>query len=172
MIRLRTTKYDPGLRDGRGCFTGDEPTSSWDIGRTFGTRVFTVSDYLAVEDAYVETVRRFMIAASIDSLEVHRLEEQPGFRDEPARSRIQELRPAIVPRLAEGLILSGPDIEAVIRTCLREEAWCKLRGRRSFYVHFGRDFYMYIGGILDRSLLGPPQPGIYHEDFSSPYEQE
>ncbi|KAJ3046708.1 hypothetical protein HK102_013105, partial [Quaeritorhiza haematococci] len=164
--------YAPELKGNSDEVRLEVPTSSWDIGRTFGTRVFTVSDYLAVEDAYVETVRRFMIAARIDSLEVHGLEEQPEFRDEPPRSRIQELRPAIVPHLAEGLILSGPDIEAVIRTCLREEAWCKLRGRRSFYVHFGRDFYMYIGGILDRSLLGPPLPGMYHEDFNSPYDQE
>ncbi|AKU99654.1 hypothetical protein AKJ09_06318 [Labilithrix luteola] len=64
----RVTKYDPSIRASSGLY--DEWTSVSDVGRSFAGRVVTDADYLAVEDAYVESVRRLMRAASVNELVV------------------------------------------------------------------------------------------------------
>jgi hypothetical protein len=58
MAGFRITKFDPRLRSEDGVFMRDEWTSISDIGRTYPTGVFTLAEYIEVEEAYVETSRR------------------------------------------------------------------------------------------------------------------
>ena len=59
----------------------------------------------------------------------------------------------------------------VIRSVLREEFWCRLEGPAG-YLHFGWDFYMYVGvpypcpksQELARGL------GLFVEEYPSPYK--
>jgi len=61
-----------------------------------------------------------------------------------------------------------------MRMCLREAIWCKLEAEGRFYIHFGWDYYMYIGS--DKSSADAIQlatsDGLFVEDFISPYLTE
>src|SRR5438105_2484874 len=39
-------------------------------------------------------------------------------------------------------------IDLLVRLALREEVSLKINGENGFYVHFGWDYYMYVGGVL------------------------
>lgn len=70
--------------------------------------------------------------------------------------------------LSEGAILRLPDLEYVVRLALREVIWCRLLGANGFYVHFGYDYYVYLGS--GRALLRPVvvPSRLFLEDFDSP----
>ncbi len=57
------------------------------------------------------------------------------------------------------------------RQALREELWAMLVAPRRAFVHFGYDFYMYVG--LSRATPGAlelaKRRGIFVELFRSPY---
>ncbi|MCY1009969.1 hypothetical protein OV079_31290 [Nannocystis pusilla] len=70
--------------------------------------------------------------------------------------------------LAEGVWLEKAAIREVARLALREVLWCRLEGPE-FHVHFGYDFYMYVGGV---ALTGEPPAvtGLFVEAIrESPY---
>jgi hypothetical protein len=48
--------------------------------------------------------------------------------------------------LKQGAVLGLGDIERICRLNLREALWCKLEDEGGQFVHFGWDYYMYIGG--------------------------
>jgi hypothetical protein len=55
-----------------------------------------------------------------------------------------------------------------VKAALRELAWGKITSPGGFYVHFGYDYYMYIGdegGRLDDFRA----EGLFTESFPSPY---
>jgi hypothetical protein len=74
--------------------------------------------------------------------------------------------------VSEGALVSAEQLDRVIRLALREAIWCRLEGASGFYVHFGYDYYMYIGS--ESSEPAPPllPPGIHAEPFDSPYSEE
>jgi hypothetical protein len=153
MPSYRITKYDPALRDADGAFPGPDWTSVSDVGSAAGVQgILTMDEYLAVESAYLESVRRIMGAVGVNELRATDV-------DTRARSHGQ---------LDEGQILSGPALDDAMRACLREEQWCRLQGEGGFFVHFGYDFYMYVG--FTRTLTLPELPrGIFAEASESPY---
>lgn len=69
--------------------------------------------------------------------------------------------------LEEGVALSGDALDTAMRLVLRELAWCKFLGARDFFVHFGYEFYMYIGTPCADVPALPD--GIYCEPFQSPF---
>lgn len=170
MSGYRVTKYDPQKRDSEGRFTTDDWTSASDIDQAFDGVVLSSANYLAVENAYVESVRLFMLAAGIQAVRIEDLEIRsppssvtPRF-DDGVSERCRSLN--------EHMIVSGSALEDLIRGCLREELWCRLAGRSGFYVHFGYDYYMYIG-LPDRVPPPKTMPDmIFVEEFDSPYLDE
>jgi hypothetical protein len=54
--------------------------------------------------------------------------------------------------LKHGSIVQASELEDVIRLILREVLWCKLIKADRFYVHFGWDYYMYIGSTSPSSV--------------------
>jgi hypothetical protein len=164
---FRITKYDPRLRSEDGVFVGDEWTSISDIGRTYPTGVFTLAEYIEVEEAYVEAVRRFLASAGTHSLRVRGLERLADCDTLPltmAADTAAHLR-----SLREGTELSGQELEWAVRLNLREMIWCCLEGERGVYVHFGYDYYMYVGLDFSDFVLPPLPPGMYAEPFETPY---
>jgi hypothetical protein len=170
MPGFRTTKYDPNLRSPNGAYGSEEWISVTDVGRVFLDHIFELSDYLTVEEAYVETVRRFLDQAKIRSLRVTGLESHGNWERLP-EALVKETREHL--GLAEdGREVCGDDLEWVVRLVLREAMWCRLEGTDGFYVHFGYDYYMYIG--YTNMDLRPPlaPPGIFIEPFESPHHGE
>jgi hypothetical protein len=165
MPEYRVTKYDPELRTEGGVFTRNDWTSFADIGLTFDTGVLTYAQYKTVEDAYVESGNRFMKAAGVDVLQVQGLELYDSEFNSPASSEA----PLRMPDLNEGKVVSGADLDALIRLNLRGRVWCRLAGSRGFFVHFGHDYYMYVG-LPSAQWMPPVLPrGIYAEKFESPH---
>lgn len=164
MFGYRVTKYDPSKRDRDGKFLGEDWTSISDIGRTIGGTIFSKSDYLRSEDAYVETVKALLSAANISSMRVTDLEIR-------ASGQVMHINDDVLnscQRLQNNKIVSGNDFENVVRGCLREYIWCRMSGQYESYVHFGYDYYMYVG-LPKPAKMFPLPHGIFFEELESPY---
>lgn len=166
---FRVTKYDPRLRLPSGTYTVSEWTSLSDIGNVYGGRVFEYSDYLNVENLYVEAVKIFMQVACVEELQIKDLEKYE-FRGQHISGReLSEMETFFNDKCVVDANVSGKDLDIVVRFVLREMLWCRLEGPDGFYVHFGYDYYMYVGA-KNIGATAPAMPdGIFAERFSSPY---
>jgi hypothetical protein len=168
MNSWRVTKYDPAFRDARGAYLKGEWTSFSDVGKSFDGVVLTFEEYRKIEDAYVSTALSFISEAGLDALTVTYLESH----------RVSQARPedvrgiAFDPKLARaGMSLSCEGIDDVWRLVLRELLWCKLESESGFYIHFGYDYYMYIGSPVpsENAVAYGRQRGLFIEEMASPY---
>lgn len=171
MPGFRTTKYDPRLRSADGSYAQEEWTSVTDVGKSFLGHTVQLSDYLSTENAYVETVHRFLEQCQVHHLRLRDLEQYDENCDLLPDALIEESKQWMRTITADQT-LGGVALERAIRLTLRELIWCRLEGEAGFYVHFGYDYYMYIGS--DRIASTPPElpPGIYVERFESPYHRD
>jgi len=153
----RVTKYDPALRGPRGEYKGEDWIMSTQIGQSFRGVVLTEQEYRRVERSYIKVALAFLSESGITSLRVVGLES----------SRRQLLE------FTEGSVLTLEQLPDVIGRILREDSWCRLQADNGF-VHFGWDFYMYIG--VPRRCLAAEQMasdlGLYVEEFTSPYHEQ
>jgi hypothetical protein len=169
MNRWRISKYNPKFRK-HGAYQKDDWTSVSEIGKSFQGSIFTLQQYLDTEDRYVSVVLSFLRESGLSSLTVKNLE-----KDLPRPPQVVNLELADLLQemsdLQEGE-LSPVEIEKTCRVNLRELIWCKLEKEQLFYVHFGRDYYMYIGSALScpRSVSDVSSVGLFIEEFPSPYE--
>jgi hypothetical protein len=154
MFEYRVTKYDPVHRDAGGHYRRDEWTMFSQVGRSFGGVRFTVEEYHRVEDAYVATALSFWRESGSPAVAVLGL-SNPGGVDAPAhRSTVKD----------EGALAD------VMRRILRDEFWCRLESD-SFFLHFGWDYYMYVGVCTSCSTSHAvaTESGLFVEEFPSPY---
>ncbi len=164
----RITKYDPSLRNSHGHYLIDEWTSFSDIGKTYGGKTLTYEKDLLVESAYSYSALCFLNDAEIPSLQVSELEN-----NRLSRVKAEELRDIdFDPRSLEvGLVVNERDLEDVVRLNLREIIWCKLIETENFYLHFGWDYYIYIGSISPSlpAISYARRNGLFVEEMISPY---
>jgi hypothetical protein len=150
--QFRITKYDPALRNAAGHYVRPEWTSFSDVGRDFGGVVLAMPEYERVESAYLDAAFAFLREANEPRLRVRGLENAAQSDSAPAEE------------------LEGERLRAAFRAVLREEFWCRFESPSAF-VHFGWDYYMYVGV---RDECGEAQAraralGLYVEDYPSPY---
>ncbi|RYD25669.1 MAG: hypothetical protein EOP86_27010 [Verrucomicrobiaceae bacterium] len=152
----RITKYDPTCRNSAGHYTKPEWISYSDIGRAYEGVTLTEEAYLKTESAYLATVLSFHAEAGFPEIRALGVECH-----------------AAVPCPAEGAVVTHVELEAVCRSLLREAYWCRLEGA-DFFIHFGYDYYMYIGtGPKCRgSLMLARRLGLFPEPFVSPYHAD
>jgi len=152
--QYRVTKYNPSLRDATGAYADCDWTSRSDIGRVFDGAMLSEAAYLKVENSYLSTMESFLDEAGIESLELKGLER----RDAPANG------------FSHGGNLSIAQSVDFARLVLREEAWGKLVVPGKAYVHFGYDYYMYIGvpAKCERSIAIARDLGLFVERIRSP----
>lgn len=165
MLGYRVSKYDPEQREANGAFLLEDWTSASDIGRSIGGKTMTKQQYLAVEDKYVEAATQLLETAGIGALRISDLEvktegSDKRFEDDGLAKQCLQLR--------DDLLVAGRDLETVVRGCLREYIWCRLAGPKESYLHFGYDYYMYIGLPKVPSAAAVPQ-GLFLERLESPY---
>lgn len=154
--QYRVTKYDPSLRDANGAFRRDDWTSYSDIGRTYNSAPLSESQYLAIEDAYLLSIEEFLREAGIEKLQLRELETTP------------HALPQFIQPLAS---LSVPQCVVFARIALRELAWGKLAAPGRAYIHFGYDYYMYLGLPTEcpMAIAAAQARGLFVERFRSPY---
>jgi len=169
LYHWRITKYDPQLRTSQGNFLANEWTSYSDIGKFYNNKQFTQKDYLDTENAYVNAVINFMGCLKISSLKIVALEK---FNEEliSEKNHFQEMA-SLINNIQIGSYLNEQQISAVCRLILREYIWAKLSNDRKMYVHFGYDYYMYIGSLLpcDKTIKNIKEEGLFVEKIKSPY---
>ena len=154
MKQFRITKYDPQFRDAAGVYTRDEWTSYSDIGKNVSRE-----EYEKIESAYIETAVRFLKEQGIVELKVTNLENH-------------EER-ALPASLSDGSSIETESLAPIFRGILREEFWAKLEAKAAF-VHFGWDYYMYIGvpDVPMHAADYAARSGLFVEECQSPYRTE
>lgn len=161
-MRIRLTKYNPVFRRQDGSYTRNEWTSYSDIGKEFVDGVLTLRLYLDVEHRYVTAICDFFECASVSTLVIEEFEWSKEKLDGSPTDISQS-------RFEVGSLLNLEELGDVVRICLREEAWCKLKGEHSSYVHFGYDFYTYLGADHASIQNWLPPDGMFAEYQTSPY---
>jgi hypothetical protein len=162
----RVSKYDPTLRDSEGRFKGGGWTSVWDLEDPAADGP-TVDSYLAVESAYLRVAKAFAVESGVFELVVLHLEA--GDIDQ-ADATTLGLPPVEIDVLDQGAAISVTRIDDYVRAALREYFWCSFEND-TFYLQFGRDYYMYIGSNspCEHSRTVAQASGLFVEDFHSPY---
>ena len=151
MTEYRIPKYNPDNRVD-GVYMTDEWTSFSDIGKVFGGTKLSQDVYLQTEQAYIDCCIELIEKAKISNLSI----EQAEYYTENIRF--------------PSSISSTQEIRQVIAACLREQCWLKLVAK-DFFIHFGYDYYMYIGSLLPVESVAETatQYGLYSEQHASPY---
>lgn len=151
MTEYRITKYNPANRVD-GVYLTDEWTSFSDIGKVFGGTKLSQDVYMKTEQAYINCCIALIEKAQISNLSIEHAEYYTENVHFPSS------------------ISNEQDIRQVITACLREQCWLKLIAN-NFFIHFGYDYYMYIGSILPNESVVEiaTQHGLYCEQYPSPY---
>ena len=153
MPEFRITKYDPVMRDSSGAYLPHDWTSISDVGRST-----TLAEYMRVEESYLDVALAFLREADIGGLSIH---WHPN-----------EIRPPTSNR--NGDRLRPPELRAAMQRVLREEMWARFEHESGAFVHFGGDYYMFLGVTADcpKSLTLAAAKGLFVEPFVSPYHPE
>ncbi len=157
MNEYRVTKYDPSLRGPDGSFMGDAWTSVAQIGESFASVVLTEEEYQRVEGAYVYVALAFLEEGGVTTCKIEGLENSRG----------------LPLTFSEGDVVRADQLPDIMRQLLREQFWCRLVAPNGF-VHFGWDFYMYIG-VPHRCVAAERKAaaaGLFVEEFPSPHHKE
>ena len=164
---LRVTKYNPQNRDRNDIYLKKEWTSIGDVGKIFNDTMFTFESYLVYEEAYIDAILRIMRENKLKSFKIEALEKKSyvnynDFFDSESQKYFSSLK--------NNMVISIHDITPIIRFTLRELIWCKLISHKMF-VHFGYDYYMYIGSEkqLENVLEDIKNNGLFIEPMVSPY---
>jgi hypothetical protein len=150
--QYRVTKYNPDLE------FYDEWTAISDVGNSYSGVKFTLQEYERVEAAYIEAVFSFMKAAKIESLTLSDFWNGFDYSD-----------PKLI--LAENAEYQNNSLKQIIKLILREKIGGQLTSQSGMFVHFGYDYYMYIGINSNHPevISSIQNLGLYVEPFESPY---
>lgn len=166
----RITKYNPDLRDEYGSYTLEkEWTCSSEIGKIIYGKEFTLGEYLRVEAAYINTVMKILSECELITLRVLQLTEiivSPEDRTSVLyESEFDELD------LQVDKIVNTNEIRTICTMVLRNFLDCQLYSKDKLFVHFGWDYYMYIGSSVNcpSSIKFAKDFGLFVEDTRSPY---
>ncbi|RTQ92497.1 DUF7683 domain-containing protein [Lysinibacillus telephonicus] len=165
----RITKYNPDFRDENGHYTKIEDwTSSYDIGKVFNGQLFTFKEYLHVESAYINTILMFLKESKVKSLRVIGLEKHK-FKAQQKWQFLYEDKFQHV-QLEEDMVIDVEDVPTICKMILRELMYCQLLVKDKIFIHFGWDYYMYIGTNYQSAVAikFASNNGLYVESFQSP----
>ncbi len=174
MHEYRVTKYDPSKRDGDGLYLDSEEWTYPDqIGQIIHGVVFSLEEYLRVEARYIRAVKRFFSASGLSHLRVTNLHQNYSSLIETLRERDPRLHEAAFDQLelSEDQGIALDELELIVKMNLRDALGCRLEIHRKFYIHFGWDFYMYVGSYRDcRAAIEQTEADqLFVEPFASPY---
>lgn len=170
MNQWRVTKYNPAFRDDNGYYTlVEEWTCPSQIGQTINDHVFTLEEYLRVEAAYIDTVIKFLNVINLDSLRILQcskinisLEERQSILYDPTFEDVQ---------VEIDRIVTTQEIRTICQMVLRNLLSCQFYVKDQIFVHFGWDYYMYIGSIENSlpAIAFAEKNGLFVESVRSPY---
>lgn len=169
MLNWRITKYNPLYRTISGFYQKSEWTSFSDIGKIFDNKRLTFNDYLVMEDAYIQAIIGFMECNHVDTMRIASLEKHTTPHDVSLYSKIMI---NTFEHVANKMIANKEVIKNIGRLALREDLWCKIEAK-NMYVHFGYEYYLYIGSknACSKTISHIEKLGLFIEKYDSPYKQ-
>lgn len=189
-MRVRITKYNPVFRTQEGCYQRNEWTSSSEIGKHFGGIRLTLDQYLEVEACYLKVIKGILDLFDIKRLKVANLElydesdelirslpRKPSKKtlDDLVKGTHEKLKAPTLAMLDQLVIKNGTIVDSInldefIKLALREILVFQLKGEDNSYIHFGYDYYVYMGIDKKPKIFQIEIPrGIYVEHCMSPY---
>lgn len=168
MKHYRVTKYNPINRDQNGRYIKDEWISVGEIGRIYDGVVLTNNEYLRVEQLYVNAIIEIMNCNDISRLKIGYLERY-GKANQILKPNKNMKR--LYRRVRNDCYIDIYDIPDYAKMNLRAILWCRLENTEKMYVHFGYDYYMYIGSGIEceNSIEKIRSSGLFVEAYTSPY---
>ncbi|CAG9621556.1 DUF7683 domain-containing protein [Sutcliffiella rhizosphaerae] len=170
MNQWRVTKYNPIYRDEHGHFTlREEWTSPSEIWKTINGEVLTLDKYLQVEATYIDSIIKFMDASDLDYLRVMMLSINTISEEEKTSALYYKDFEKIV--LQEDKIVNRNEIRQICKMILRDFIFCQFYNEDKFFVHFGWDYYMYIGSYVKclPAIEFAVNNDLFVESMKSPY---
>lgn len=168
MYYYRVTKYDPKLRDEAGRYMQDEWTDFSCVGIKINDQVCTLEAYEVIESLYVSAVMQFVSCADIDYMECRDVEMDSNVLEGNDTSSSWK---SIYERVSSGSKISKTDLPVLLKLLLRNYLWCRLAYDDKMFVHFGYDYYMYVGIEKEcRDVVEHiAKAGLFIEAWKSPY---
>lgn len=160
MFWWRVTKYNPLNRNDDGSYINDEEWTSYsDISSKVNKE-----DYLKIEQSYINAIITFMDEMGLNNVYLNALEQ---WSDEIENQNASQF----LLKMWLGKSVNTQEVKDLARLTLREAIWCRLTYKNEFYVHFGYDYYMYIGANKDcpNARQKVEATGLYVEECNSPY---
>ncbi len=148
MNKVRITKYNPENRNSEGHYLDKD---EWTCFSEVGSKV-SIEEYEQYEKAYIDSAMILLKYSEVQALKII------GLEDYENNSTI-----------AEDQSIGLGNLPSVFRSILRNEYWCMLE-YNEVYVHFGHDFYMYVGvpEINEFSISQIEANNLYVEECDSP----
>jgi|SRR5579872_4486671 hypothetical protein len=164
----RITKYNPQYRDSNDIFLQNEWTSYSDIGQIFNSATFTYEEYIHIEKLYIKAIQDFMNCHNITTLQVNELEKPKTISSDIHNT---DAMINLFSSIKNNDWVAQNNIENICKLILRDKLWCKLIYNEQIFVHFGWDFYMYIGSTspCPDAIDAIKKSGLFVEPFISPY---
>ena len=152
MKQYRVTKYNPACRDTNGIYLKDEWTDYSDIGKSYDGYILTAEEYYKVENNYIQMCNEVWQMQGSYPISVNDVEKR---RFSP-----------IIPKT----IKDKEHLTKIISEILECKLWARLEGE-NFFIHFGYDYYMYIGTILEMDTMSnlASKYNLFCEEMNSPY---
>lgn len=170
MFFLRITKYNPIYRDNNDFYTKSEWISISDIGNIYSNKMFTIEEYLKVENLYVSAIYLFLDYLKVEYLYIKELEKRK-FKLDKYDKKIYDFKYRKIHfKVKNNKKVKINNLKILCKLILREKLWCKLKSEE-IVIHFGYDYYMYIGTKKkEQSVIDKVKSlGLFVEEIESPY---
>ncbi len=155
MYQYRITKYNPIHRDKNGTFTKEDWLAFSDVGKSFNGEILTLAEYERTEKAYIETAIAFLSEAQIPYINVNGVQNTKD----------------VSKTVQDGMSIEISSLKKLFTDVLRERYWCRFEKDDEVFVHFGWDYYMYIGTKVycGNAITFAYEKGLFVEELISPY---
>ncbi len=151
-------------RDELGRYLRDDWVSYREIGRKFNNEVFTLDEYLEVENNYIQAIIQFMKCNKVTSFQVTKIER--GFDPAEDADSTQDMI-NVYKNIKNRSFLSEEELGNVCKLILRNYLWCLLRNDKNMEVRFGYDYYMYIlsKSVCKKAISNIEKTGLFVENY-------
>lgn len=139
--QYRITKYNPIYRDSTGAYMKDEWISFGQIGDSFNGKIFSLEEYIDVENKYIESI--FFI---LDYFKTKKLKViTPEYNNRNIDNSGYNIDLIKLYKLKPKCLDTETKIKNYIRLILRGDLWASLKLKsKKAYIEFGYDYYMYV----------------------------
>ena len=151
-------KYSPQKYDSNGVYTANEWTSRCDVGKKFDGKLFTLKEYLRVEQRYVSVILSIMKTTSSKYMTIQYLEADKEYITNRIESskfyNIDSELLKSMPLLEKNRRIYIKKITDIIRLSLREYIYVVLCNKNhKLQIEFGYDYYLKISCSLNCETL-------------------